>query len=147
MKTLPKLCPSTIQATSKRVHLASKLCHAHVLLDCVFHKIDVSRLRPSTPYIILIRGTYWKNAPRLAGEGAARGRGGGGLWNSTMAFSGAPGGGGRQEPLEFYHGVFWCPWPRWLSRPFAWRVCVNGGASGDVVPPPFGKVVLPLEPV
>ena len=98
MKTLSKHCPSTIQATSKRVHFASKLCHAHVLLYCVFHKIDVSRLRPSTPYIILIRGTYWKNAPRLAGEGAARGRGGG--W-----------------PLEFYHGVFWCPWWRWLSRP------------------------------
>ena len=69
-QALSKRSPSTIQAHSKQVHFISKPRYAACLPCSVFHVSHYRRVRPSTPYIILIKRTHKKRCRNMLRRGA-----------------------------------------------------------------------------
>ena len=61
VQALCKRCASTVQAVCKQGHFVCKLGFSNIPTLCVYHDFSGLKLRPSTPYIILIKGKSFGN--------------------------------------------------------------------------------------
>ena len=61
VQALCKRCASTVQAVCKQGHFVCKLGFSHIPTLCVYHGFSCLKLRPSTLYIILVKGKSFGN--------------------------------------------------------------------------------------
>ena len=92
VQALCKRCASIVQAVCKQGHFVCKLGFRHIPALCVYHGFSCLKLRPTTPYIILIKGSHLETYvfSRLCLSRAT---------HTDQRGQGIP-------FLEFYHGIF-----------------------------------------